>query len=57
MTLELTIDGSKAWEYTIVGKPVRYTGTTALGAQFVGSIGEGLKGVLESMAKLTKIFG
>lgn len=53
--LELTIDGTKAWEYTIVGKPVHWAGSTALNpAAIAESVTEGVKNVI---SKLGRIFG
>ncbi|KAF8334191.1 PhoD-like phosphatase-domain-containing protein [Cantharellus anzutake] len=53
VTLELSIDGAKAWTHTIVGKPVKYTGSTALGTQ-IAQISGSIKGML---GRLGKIFG
>ncbi|KAF8311551.1 hypothetical protein DL93DRAFT_2060834 [Clavulina sp. PMI_390] len=53
--LDLLIDGVKAWEYTIVGKPVEYTGSTALNPGAIAeSVTEGVRNVLN---RLGRIFG
>lgn len=52
---DLTVDGKNAWQYTIVGKPVRWVGSTSLSpSALVEGVTEGVKNVL---SKLGRIFG
>jgi len=53
VTFQLSINGAGAWTHTIIGKPVKHSGGTALGSQ-IAQIGGSIKGVL---GKLGKIFG
>ncbi|KDQ12330.1 hypothetical protein BOTBODRAFT_34617 [Botryobasidium botryosum FD-172 SS1] len=46
LTVEVTIDGKRAWEYTIIGHPIALTSTTALGTK----VTEGLKGILDKIS-------
>lgn len=52
---DLSIDGKDAWQYTIVGKPVRWTGSTSISpSALVDGVAESVKNVL---SKLGRIFG
>jgi len=46
MTVEVTIEGKKAWEFHMIGRPVALTSSTALGTQ----ITKGLKGILDKIS-------
>lgn len=55
VTFELSIDGQKAWEYKVVGQPVKWAGSTSLSpATIAGSVKEGVK---NAISKLGRIFG